>query len=126
MSFRLIASVAGFLYLVLSAVLILFPEVIYWLLGQEGNGLGDFLAKRAGVLFIGFSVFCLASRKTESPEVIGIVTLSIGTAMSAIAGLGLYEFINGNAGAGIMIAIVIEVIIATLFLRLWFGHRSAK
>lgn len=126
MSFRLVASIVGVLFLVLSAVLILIPEVIYWLFEQDGNRLGDFLAKRAGVLFIGFSVFCLASRNTVSPEVVGIVALSIGTAMSAMAGLGFYEFINGNAGPGIMIAIVVEVIIAALFLRLWFDHRPAK
>ncbi len=117
MSYRHLCSAASLLFFILFATLIFLPEIVYWLFNIQGNELGDFLAKRAGVLFLGFSVLCFCSRNTTSKEVRHIVALSVGTAMGAMALLGIYELVRGNTGPGILVAVFIELAISILLFR---------
>jgi len=42
--------------------------------------------------------------------------------MAALAVLGTFELMRGNAGFGILLAIVIEIIIAYYYYRVWVGR----
>ncbi|MEP4249309.1 hypothetical protein [Tateyamaria sp.] len=125
MSFQQVSTIASLLFLLLFVTLVLVPEIVYWLFKMQGNELGDFLAKRAGMLFLGLSILCFYSRKTKSREVEKIVSLSVGTAMGAMALLGVYELFWGHAGLGILVAVFIEVLIAASFFRLWLDIRPS-
>jgi hypothetical protein len=125
MPHRQVSTLAALLFLVLFATLVLLPEIVYWLFRLQENELGDFLSKRAGVLFLGLSILCFYSRNTKSIEVENTVALSVGTAMGAMALLGVYELVRGNAGLGILVAVIVELSIAALFSRLWFKNRTA-
>ena len=123
MSFRNVSSTAAFIFLALCITLIAFPEIIYWLFSLQGNELGNFLAKRAGLLFLGLSILCFLSRNSTSSEVKFIVSASVGSAMGLMAVLGIYELANGIVGTGILIPVLIETVISALFFRIWMQTR---
>lgn len=123
MPFRQLSLIVSLISLTLCVALVLRPEIVYWVFGIQGNTLGNFLAKRAGVLFLGFSILCFLSRNTNSKELIRIVAVSIGVAMGAMAMLGIYELARGTVGMGILAAVIVESIIAILFYRLWRDNR---
>lgn len=117
-SYKNICSFTAVLTATLCITLIAVPEVIYWLFSLQANDVASFLAKRAGVLFLGFSVLCFLSRSSSNDEVQRLVSASIVSAMVAMALLGIYELLRGNAGLGILIAILVEAAIAILFTRI--------
>ena len=66
MSFKHVCTSAAILFMSLSTTLVLLPEIVYWLFGLQQDDLGDFLAKRAGALFFGFSLMCFLARHTQT------------------------------------------------------------
>lgn len=125
MSYRQVSTFVAFLFFVLFVTLVLLPEIVYWLFRLQEYEIGNFLAKRAGVLFLGLSMLCFYSRNTKSIEVENTVALAVGTAMGAMALLGVYELVRGNAGPGILVAVFVEILIAALFSQLLFKNRIA-
>lgn len=114
MPYKPLAVSISILFGVLCLALIFLPQVIYWLFSLQGNSLGDFLAKRAGILFFSLSILCFHSRNTRSVEVQRLVSLAIGVAMGGMALLGVIEFFRGAVSVGIFAAVTIEVILALL------------
>ena len=125
MSFKPLSTAVAFIALMLCVVLISAPQIIYWLFGLDGNDLGNFLANRAGVLCSGFAGLCYLARNTANREVKRLVSASVGTTMGVMAVLGCYEFAVGNAGAGIFLAVAVEIVIAVLFARVWMQSRQS-
>ncbi|MCF6233039.1 MAG: hypothetical protein L3J36_08075 [Rhodobacteraceae bacterium] len=117
--FYKISSFCAGLFLLLGATLVFLPEMVYWLFGLPQNELGDFLAKRAAMLFLGFSVLCFLSRNTQSTDVRRIVSAAVWVSMGGMALIGAYEFLRGYAGIGIWMAIMIETVTSVLFFRIW-------
>lgn len=114
MAYKPLAVTVSILFGALSLALIFLPQVIYWLFNLQGNSLGDFLAKRAGILFFGLSVLCFHSRNTRSIEVQQLASLTVGVAMGCMALLGVVEFFRGHVSIGIFVAVTIEVVFALL------------
>lgn len=125
-SFRNAASIAALVFTALSLTLVAFTGVIYTLFSLPGNDLGDLLSKRAGALFLGLSILCFLSRGTSSSETKILVSASVGSSMFVMALLGIYELARGNVGLGILIAIAVELAIATIFARIWVQTTSEK
>lgn len=71
--------------------LFVLPQLAYWLFGLPENALGNFLAKRAGILFLGLSLLVFMARDTRSAEVIKLLAASGAVSMGAMALLGFYE-----------------------------------
>lgn len=122
--FRPLTTFCAVLFSTLAPVLLLAPAVIYWLFGLEPHPLGDFMAKRAAVLFVGLAALCWLARNTQSAEVQRLVAATIGLSMACMALLGAVEFARANAGIGIWLAILAETSIATLYARTWLAHRQ--
>jgi hypothetical protein len=119
MSFQKLSSMVAIIFLILCVTLVVAPSIIYWLFGLEENTTGDFLAKRAGMLFLGLAVMCLLARRSQNIEVLQIVASTVGVAMGTMAMLGIFEFARGTSGAGIWVAIVAELLIVIAFFRVW-------
>ena len=124
MSYRRTTTITSLIFITLFVALVLFPQVIYWLFNLQQNDVSDFLAKRAGMLFLGLAILCFYSRNTSSMEVEKLVSLSIATSMTAMAVLGVFEFLRGNAGPGIMVAVFAELVIVLFFYRFWSTQRQ--
>jgi hypothetical protein len=102
------------------------PGLVCWLFQIEGNSLGDFLAKRAAMLFAGLSMLSFLARQSQSAEVQRLVSASIGTAMGGMALLGVSEWIWGMAGPGILLAVAVELVIAGLCYKVLLALRGAR
>lgn len=126
MSYRNVSSLAAVIFFVLFVTLISLPEVVYWLFSLQENELGNFLAKRASVLFLGFSILCFLSRNSSNSEVQHVVSVTVGSAMGAMALLGIYELAFGSVGAGILVAVFIEIIVSVLFFQCWKENEAAQ
>lgn len=119
LNFKTICSVIALMFLLLCLTLNFLPQLVYWLFAWQGNDLGDFMSKRAGMLFLGLSALCLLARDTTSNEVKRLLSASVGAAMAGLAVLGLFELMRGNAGWGILVAVVVEIAIVWTLLRVW-------
>lgn len=104
------------IFATLSAVLLLFPGLIYFLFNITGDPVGDFLAKRAAMVFLALAAICYASRNAAPSDARDAIALGIALGMTGLALTGLYEFLRGYVGIGIWLAIITEVTVAALFL----------
>lgn len=123
MSFQRATTFVAIVTCLLTFGLIFAPGPVYWLFGLDGNALGDFMVKRSGVLFAGYTVLCLVARRSESGEVQRLVSLTIAVPMGLMALLGLYELLRGMAGPGILVAVAIEAFFAVIFTQQYRQHR---
>lgn len=108
MTFRSINQAASLVCAILTVVLIFLPELIYLLFSLTGDAVGNFLAKRAGMLFLGLATLLYFSRNTEASSARSAISLGLAVAMGGLALLGAYEYFRGYAGVGIWLAIITE------------------
>ena len=118
MTYKSAALAATCLSLVLSITLALFPALIYWLLEVEQHPLGDFVARRASMLFLGLAALAFLSRNAAASEARKAICICFVVAMVGLAFTGLCEFMRGYVGPGIWLAISVELAFATVFFRL--------
>lgn len=126
MSFQRMCLVVSVVFATLCLTLLFWPGLVYWLFQIEGNSLGDFLAKRAAMLFAGLTMLSFLARQSQSAEVHRLVSASIGTAMGGMALLGVSEWIWGMAGPGILLAVAVELGFAGLCYKVLFALRGAR
>lgn len=119
MTFKQISSFSALLFATLGVLLFAMPSVIFWMFELQQHELGDFLARRAALLFLGLTVLCFLARNSQHHEVQRIVSVSMCVSMGAMAMLGAYEALRGYAGPGIWGAIFVEVCVSALFFRAW-------
>lgn len=109
MTFYNLTFAAAVLCAVLSAVLIFFPEIIYWVFTVPDTPTGDFLAIRAGMVFLGVSVILWGCRNEGASTLRSTISIGVIVMMAGLAVAGVYEFLRGFAGLGIWVAILIEL-----------------
>ena len=76
------------------------------------------------MLFLGLAILLWASRNAAHSESRQAICLSVAVSMSALTGLGVFELQQVQAGAGILIAVFTEFVIATLYLKVWLHHHN--
>ena len=123
-SFELVSTLAAVLCSLLCFTLLFVPDLIYWLFELVASNSANLLAKRAAMLFLGLAVLLLATRKTQSGEVVSAVSLSMVVAFCGLIVVGCYEYISCTAGPGIWVAIVGEAFFIFMFLIAW--HKFKK
>ncbi len=109
MTFRFINLAASVVCAILGVVLIFLPDLIYFIFSLTGDAVGDFLAKRAGMLFFGFATLLYLSRNTQDLNARSAISWGLVVAMGGLAMLGAYEYFRGYVGVGIWLAIVTEI-----------------
>ncbi len=120
--FHRLTTICAVLFSTLAPVLLIAPAIIYWLFGLEAHALGDFMSKRAAMLFVGLATLCWLARNSQSAEVQRLVAAVLGLSMGGMALVGLFEFARSNAGLGIWLAILPEALIAALYARMWLAR----
>ncbi|WP_298262135.1 hypothetical protein [uncultured Litoreibacter sp.] len=119
MSFEVLNKLAFALFAVLSGILLFLPEVIFWLFGIEGSASSEFMMRRAAILFMSLSVLAFVTSETENDEMRQVVSLTFAVALLGMAAMGLFELLRGDAGLGILLAVVVEVIAGFYYIRFW-------
>ena len=125
MTFRSINQAASLLCAILSVALIFLPELIYFLFNITGDAVGNFLAKRAGMLFLGLATLLYFSRNIEASSARSAISLGLVVAMGGLALLGAYEYFRGYAGIGIWLAIITETTFAIGYALVLLSDRRA-
>ncbi|WP_424974966.1 hypothetical protein [Dinoroseobacter sp. S124A] len=112
LSYRLAARIAGGVFAVLCATLILVPEVILWLFDLAGAASAEVLAKRAGILFLGLALVLFLTQAHGPNPTRKAVQQAGAVMLCAMAVLGAAEWLQDGVGPGIWLAILAEILLA--------------
>lgn len=116
MRFKASATIAGVLFFALFATLLLGPGLVYWLFELTPHALGDFLGRRAAMLFLALGTMSLLSRNAPPSPVRHTIARSISLGLVGLAIVGTYEWARGFAGPGIFVAVCAEAAVAAMLL----------
>jgi hypothetical protein len=105
----------------LSICLLLIPGIIHWLFSITSEPAVDVMSRRAGVLFLGFAIITFQARHAEQSPLRRGISLGITVMMATLAALGVAEYLRGQVGFGVWLAIGAEVVFAALYARFLFG-----
>lgn len=126
MNFRMLNFITFGLSVVLSILLLFFPEVIFFIFGVDGNESGYFISRRAAMFFWGYAAIAFFSRNSQPSESRQSIALGIALSMLGFAVLGLYEFFRGFAGAGIFLPIMVELFLSISYFTVWLSGIKMK
>jgi hypothetical protein len=76
-----------------------------------------FVARRSAVLFLGLGVMFFSARSAPAGVARNALSSGFMVGCFGLALLGLGEWLNGNAGPGILLAVVVEAALGLGFLR---------
>lgn len=97
----------------LAVTLMLVPGLIYWLFGMDGGTAANIMSRRAACLFVGLGLICWMAATWSQMD--RVISAGVAASMGALAVLGLVEYLRGAVGAGIWLAIVVELMLVALF-----------
>jgi hypothetical protein len=123
LNFRTIAISASVICFVLGGTWLLAPSLLLEMWGVQYSYPVGFIARRAAALFLGVGVMFVLARDAQPSQTRTALTVGFSVACLALAAIGVFEFATGHAGAGILLAVVVEVGLAVLLLR---STRSAS
>lgn len=113
--FKVMSVITSALYFYLFITLLLFPESLCKGFGIVGNESVYFIARRASMLMLGFSVLLFLLRNMNRSIVRQAVAFSISLNMAGFALLGTFELIRGFVETSILSAILIEILVAVVY-----------
>ncbi|MHC8326839.1 hypothetical protein [Pseudomonas sp. LB1P83] len=108
LSFRTLSTFSSLLCFVLALVWGLMPDVLLALWSIEYSSAAGFVARRGAVLFAALGVMFYLVRN-EAPSVTrNALSTGFTVGCFGLAALGFGEWLNGHAGPGILLAVVVE------------------
>lgn len=124
LNYKTTSTYTALIAFTLFSILILFPEMLFWLFGIEQNNSALFVGLRMAMLFLGLAILLWVGKDSAHSESRQAISLSIATQMCGLAGLGAFELSQGHAGPGILLAVMTELAIAFLYLKVWLSHKQ--
>ncbi|MBP5954747.1 hypothetical protein ICA16_03630 [Pseudomonas anatoliensis] len=117
LSFRTLSSFTSLLCFLLAIVWGFLPDVLLAIWSIEYSEVAGFVARRSAVLFAALGVMFYLVR--TAPPSLGRNALSNGFIVGCfgLAVLGFAEWLNGHAGPGILLAVLVEFALGLGFLQ---------
>ncbi|MDE2606112.1 MAG: hypothetical protein KGL68_09365 [Burkholderiales bacterium] len=84
-----------------------------WRIGPDPAAL--LVGRRLGAVYLGMSVILLLARTQPASPLRTALSAGMLLALVALAALGVYEFIARRAAAAILVSVVLELVLASLF-----------
>lgn len=125
-AYRTLSVMTLGLSVVLALFLLLFPEPIFLLWGVAGNESAYFVSRRASMFFVGFAAIAFLSRDEPPSASRQSISFGIGTSMLGFFVLGLFEFLRGFAGRGILLPTAVELFWAFSYFSIWSRERRRE
>lgn len=122
--FKILCVFTSVLCLCLFCLLFFFPQSFFTDLGIEGTETAYFISRRASMLMLGLSVLTFLARNIAHSKSIQAISLSVCISMTGLAMTGVYELRRGFVSDDILTAIVIELVLSTMFFFIWFSNRQ--
>lgn len=124
LDYKTVSLVMALITICLSLLLMIIPEFIFWLFGIEGGSSAEFIARRAGILFLGLSAMSYLGRRAAPSELRQAMSLGMTILLASMAVLGLWEWGRGFAGRGILLAVATEASLAIAYGAVWRAGQS--
>ena len=115
LSFRSVSTVAAAVCFALAVVWMLAPQVLLQVWTVSFSGAVGLVARRGAALFLGIGVALFRCRNAEASTARNALASGVVVSCAALAALGVIELAVGHAGAGILLAVVVEVSLAAAF-----------
>jgi len=116
-SFHRLAQVSAIICIGLAVVWIGAPQWLLTLWGMDSPAPAVMVARRGGALFLGLATMLFMLRHAGKSRERDAVSLGMAVACTALAALGLHEWISLRAGNAIWLAILTEIPLAAAFFR---------
>jgi Protein of unknown function (DUF2867) len=118
MSFKTTALITSVICFCLAGVWAFGSAILLNLWGVDYAASAELVGRRGAALFLGVGVMLLLARDAEPSQARTSLTVGLTVACTTLALLGVLEFVLGNAGFGILSAVIVELVIALAFLRI--------
>lgn len=115
MTFKNLMIAGCLLFAVLAVGLVFAPSLFCTLFGLPSDDSALVMARRAGVLMVGFSILTYVLRNLPPTPLRHNVMKGFIVKLLLMAGLGIIELISANVGTGILLAVVTEIAFALAF-----------
>ena len=122
-SFRLLAILTALLFLALAFVWMFEPQRVLIGWGIASTSVTDLVARRAAALYAGIALMFWLARNTSASLARSAMSKGLAAACVILALLGIFELAAGHVTAGILAAVVIELLLA---LALLYVNRTAS
>ncbi len=108
----------------LFALLLVVPDLIFLIFGVEGSETARLMSRRAAMLFLGFALITYLGRDAQNSILRQAVCLGMAATMFGLAATGIFEFVRGFAGLGILLAVLAEIGFGLAYAKIWFTHKE--
>ena len=125
-TYKTLSVTTASICITLSIFLLFIPEPLFFIFGVAGNDSAYFLSRRASMLFVGYSAISFLSRNDPPSASRQSILAGIGISMLGLFILGLFEFLRGFAGPGILLAMMVELFLALCYLSIWRRYKKGE
>jgi hypothetical protein len=122
LSFRSLATFTALLCFALALVWGLRPDLLLWLWSVEYSSATGLVSRRNAALFLAIGLMFYRARLAPPSDTPRALTSGFIAGCLVLAVLGFGEWINGNAGPGILLAVATETVLGLAFIQ---AHRSS-
>jgi hypothetical protein len=98
------------------------PDWLLWLWSVEYSSATGLVARRNAALFLALGIMFYRARHAPPSDTRRAITTGFITGCFVLAALGLSEWISGNAGPGILLAVATETVLGLAFIQ---AHRAS-
>lgn len=120
--FYTLALFTALLCFALALVWGLRPDLLLWVWSVEYSSATGLVSRRNAALFLAIGIMFYRARHAPPSDTRRALTCGFITGCLVLAVLGFSEWINGNAGPGILLAVATETVLGLAFLQ---AHRSS-
>lgn len=117
LSFHLLAIITAAIFGILAAIWLFTPTVFPSAWNVDNPTSAELIGRRVGALYSGIAVMLFLTRNAEPSSTLSALIYGIVVTCVMLAILGLYELVKGNASRSILGAVLIELVLAVLFLQ---------
>lgn len=125
-SFKNLNIYTFILSVILFVTLLFSPGVLLDLFEIDGNEAVFFIARRASMFFLGYGLICFTARNAKPSSIRKSISFGISISMIGFAILGLYEFLRGFAGVGIIPTIANELFLGISYFSYYLSDRKVS
>ena len=122
LSFRTLATFTALLCFALALIWGLRPDLLLWVWSVEYSSGTGLVSRRNAALFLGIGIMFWRARHAPPSDIRRAMTSGFAVGCLVLAVLGFSEWINGNAGPGILLAVATETVLGLAFIQ---AHRSS-
>jgi len=113
--FRFVSLGVSVIFLILFVLLAFLPATYVATYGVEGDAGAIFMGRRASPMFLGLALLMWQVRDAPASSLRSTICWAMAVLFAGIAVTGIIEYLNGTAGAVILISALGELIVAALF-----------